>query len=364
MRIVLSGGGTGGHIYPALALREEILKIYPDAEFLYIGTEKGLESRIVREKNIAFESVKIQGLKRSLSLDNVRTLWYFLTSTQQAKKILKTFNPDVVIGTGGYVCAPVLKAAASLGLFTMIHEQNSVAGITNKVLAKYVDKICTCFEDVHEDFKKYAHKIELTGNPRGQELVQSTYDSNVLETFGLQFDKPTVLIFGGSRGALNMNRFFVNHYDRLAQQPYQVLMVTGSVHYDDVKAQLITETSNIKIVPYISNMIDVLHAVELVVCRSGATTLAELTALGVPSVLIPSPHVTNNHQEKNARALVEKGAAEIVLEQELSGDKLYHLINELMQNDSKRENMKQQARLLGITDASTRIITIMTESKK
>lgn len=361
MKIVLSGGGTGGHIYPALALRNEILKKYPQTDFLYIGTEKGLENRIVNEIGVPFQTIKVQGIKRSLSIDNIKTAYYLLTSISVAKKILKAYQPDVVIGTGGYVCGPVLYAASKLNIPTIIHEQNSVAGITNKMLAKYVTKICTCFDTVKNDFMAYQHKIVLTGNPRGQELVGTSFNKDALIQLGLSANKPTVLIFGGSRGAMNLNNHFVTHYEKYAQLNCQFLFVTGEAHYNNIIGQIQHTSDNVKIVPYLNNMVDILNLVDLVVCRSGATTLAELTALGVPSILVPSPYVTNNHQEKNARALVDKQAADIVLETELSGEKLYHLIFDLINDSQHRIQMANAAKKMGINDASSRIISVITD---
>lgn len=361
MKIILSGGGTGGHIYPALALKDYILSQYPEAEFLYIGTEKGLEHKIVCQQNIPFKTIKIQGLKRSLSLENFRTLWYMVSSIGKAKKIIRDFQPDIVIGTGGYVCAPVLYAASKCGVPTLIHEQNSVAGITNKFLAKYVDNIATCFEEVAADFEKYRHKIVLTGNPRGQEIVEKTFQANCLDAFGLSPNKPTVLLFGGSRGAMNLNKDFVQSYQDYTEQNYQVLAVTGEAHYDTIQKQLGNQYDNITVVPYLHNMVDVLHAVDLVVCRSGATTLAELTALGKASILIPSPYVTNNHQEKNAMALVGKQAALMVKETELGTGKLFALTTDLMLDSEKRQKMASEAQKMGVRDASSRLMKIIKE---
>lgn len=363
MKIVLTGGGTGGHIYPALALREYLLTKYPNAEFLYIGTEKGLENTIVPNANIPFKTVKIQGIRRSLSLENLKTLWYAISSVSSAKKILKQFKPDVVIGTGGYVCFPVVYAAAKLGIPTIIHEQNSVAGVTSKVLARVVTKICICFDAVRTDFAKYAHKIVLTGNPRGQEIVSTSSNPQTLTDLGLDAQKKTVLFFGGSRGAQNLNQHMIDYYELYAQMNAQVIFVTGNAHYSNV-IQHVKETAQFKVVPYLNNMSNVLNVVDLVVCRSGATTLAELTALGVPSVLIPSPYVTNNHQEKNARSLVDKQAAEIVLEKELSSEKLYHYVYDLMNDASQLEKMAHAAKKMGITDASVRLTQVIEEILK
>ncbi|MBF0780159.1 MULTISPECIES: undecaprenyldiphospho-muramoylpentapeptide beta-N-acetylglucosaminyltransferase [unclassified Granulicatella] len=359
MKIVLSGGGTGGHIYPALALRQYILRYYPNAEFLYIGTEKGLENTVVNKEKIPFEAIKIQGLKRSLSLENIKTAWYMLTSVRHAKKILKKFQPDIVIGTGGYVCSPVLYAASKLSIPTIIHEQNSVVGVTNKFLAKYVNNIAICFEDTVKELEKYQEKLVLTGNPRAQEVAEWTPKANSLEKYGLSSQKDTVLIFGGSRGALHLNQDFIQSYQDYAHQHYQVLMVTGQMHYEEVVSKISSKQEHIAIVPYLDDMMDILCSVNLVVCRSGATTLAELTALGLPSILIPSPYVTNNHQEKNARTLVDKQAAYMVKEEELKTGKLFALTTELMLNSDKRIAMGKHAKRLGITDASQRLFALI-----
>lgn len=361
MRIVLSGGGTGGHIYPALALRKYILSQYPTAEFLYIGTEKGLESSIVKKENIPFQAIKIQGLKRSLSFENLKTAWYMLTSVHHTKKILKSFKPDIVIGTGGYVCAPVLYAAAKLGIPTIVHEQNSVVGITNKFLAKYVNHIAFCFEETRKELEKYHTKLVLTGNPRGQEIAELAQQKpkNSLAEYGLDVNMPSVLIFGGSRGAKQINQDFIHSYQDYANQNYQIIMVTGETHYEHVVSQISTQYQHIVIVPYLNDMVNILCQVDLVVSRSGATTLSELTALGLPSILIPSPYVTNNHQEKNARTLVDKQAAYILKEDDLITGKLFALTTELMLDQDKRKAMAKNAKRMGITDASKRLLDVI-----
>lgn len=360
-RIVLSGGGTGGHIYPALALYREIQAKYPTVECLYIGTEKGLEASIVPNEGLNFKSIDIQGLKRSLSPENFKAVWLMLTSTHKAKKLLADFNPDVVIGTGGYVCAPVLYAASSMKIPTVIHEQNSVAGITNKFLSRSVDIIATCFSEVEKDFSKYAHKIRYTGNPRGQEVIQSQADPMILENqFALNASLPTVLVFGGSRGAPAINEAAFDAIDQWSKKEYQVIIATGQTHYDEFLERLATKKQtlpqNIQVVPYINNMPAVFQAIDLVICRSGATTLTELTALGLPSILIPSPFVTNNHQEANALSLVKNGAAKMIKQVDLNGSTLFNSVDDIIQNDKELMSMKQAALELGIVDASNRLI--------
>lgn len=363
MRILLSGGGTGGHIYPALALMRRIKAIHPDAEFLYVGTERGLESTIVPKAGVAFRSVEIQGLRRSLSLENLKTLYLMLTSVQKSKKIIKEFNPDVVLGTGGYVCAPVLFAASRLGIPTIIHEQNSVAGVTNKFLARFVDRIAICFEDVRNDFAKYSRKVVYTGNPRAQEVVASTEQASLTE-YGLDDNLPTVLVFGGSRGAEKINQSMVEAAAAFSGKAWQAILVTGERHFDKIQKQItsqIPDVENVKVVPYVDNMPALFRKVAVVICRSGATTLTELTALGIPSVLIPSPYVTANHQLKNAESLAKNGAAMIIEETELSGERLFDAIEELLSDAAKREKMSVRAIELGVPDAADRLFSVMQE---
>ncbi|AEB29496.1 undecaprenyldiphospho-muramoylpentapeptide beta-N-acetylglucosaminyltransferase [Carnobacterium sp. 17-4] len=366
MKILLSGGGTGGHVYPALALMRRIQELNPTAEFLYVGTEKGLENRIVKEYGIPFASVEIKGFKRSLSLDTFKTIRMFISSINQAKQIVKKFQPDIVIGTGGYVCAPIVYAASKLGVPSIIHEQNSVAGITNKFLARYVTKIAICFEEVRNDFSKYPKKVCFTGNPRAQE-VSNVQKKAALEEYNLDSEKPTVLIFGGSRGAKRINDAFVEALPLLANKNYQVLMATGDIHFETIQSQLTkikNEKFNVSVVSYIPNMPEVFSTVSLVVSRSGATTLAELTALGLPSVLIPSPYVTNDHQTKNAESLVNKNAAKLINESELTGEKLVQTLDELMLNTNMRQEMAKNAKKMGMPDASDRIIELINEIVK
>ncbi|WP_147531937.1 undecaprenyldiphospho-muramoylpentapeptide beta-N-acetylglucosaminyltransferase [Bacillus marasmi] len=363
MKIVVSGGGTGGHIYPALALIREINKNVKNAQFLYIGTKQGLESKLVPMEQIPFESIHITGFKRKLSFENVKTIFRFLKGVRDSKKLLKKFKPDVVIGTGGYVCGPVVYAAAKLGIPTIIHEQNSVPGLTNKFLSRYVDRVAICFEEARQFFPE--NKVVLTGNPRASEVLGQ--DGAVgRESVGLSLDLPAVLIFGGSRGARPINEAVLKSLSQLAIKPYQVLYVTGDVHYDKVlqEAEISGNPDNVIIKPFIHNMPQVLAGIDLTVSRAGATTLAELTSLGVPSILIPSPYVTNNHQEKNARALSDHGAAELLLETELNSTKLIKTIDDILLAEHKLDDMKHAAKRLGIPDAADRLYEVMKEITK
>lgn len=360
MKIVISGGGTGGHIYPALALVREIQKETNDAEFLYIGTTNGLESKIVPRENIHFKSIHITGFKRKLSAENLKTVFRFIKGARDSKRILKEFKPDIVIGTGGYVCGPVVYAAAKLKIPTIIHEQNSVPGLTNKFLSRYVNKIAVCFEDAKDYFPE--NKVVFTGNPRATEVIGKDGVQGRLSA-GLSATMPTVLIFGGSRGARPINEAVVKSLSDLAKKPYQVLYITGDVHFEDVKkeAELAGSPENVIIKPFIHNMPEVLSGIDLVVSRAGATTLAELTSLGIPSILIPSPYVTNNHQEKNARSLSDKGAAELLLEKDLNSKSLVKYIDMILLDKEKLNNMKMKARKMGVPDSAQRLYSVMNQ---
>lgn len=360
MRVLVSGGGTGGHIYPAISIVRYIKEKYPDSEFLYIGTEKGLESQLVPNQNIPFKTIEIQGFYRSLTLKNFKTVYLFLTSIKQAKKYIKEFQPDIVIGTGGYVCGSVVYAASKLNIPTIIHEQNSVAGMTNKFLSKYVDKVGICFTDAAEYFPK--EKVALVGNPRAQEVMMVD-KKKVLEEYGLDSDKPTIVIFGGSRGAQTINNAMKEALPLFKGKPYQVLYASGTIYFDEFKEkeELIKQLTNVTVVPYIDNMVDVLINVEALVGRSGATSMAEITALGLPSILVPSPNVTDDHQTKNAKSLVDNQAALMIKDSELTGKLLVEQVDKLMLDDQYRQTMAKASKAEGIPDAMDRLYGLIQE---
>ncbi|CAM5786967.1 undecaprenyldiphospho-muramoylpentapeptide beta-N-acetylglucosaminyltransferase [Brevibacillus borstelensis] len=365
MRVVLTGGGTGGHIYPALAVAKEISRQQPQAAFLYIGSKKGLEAQLVPRTDIPFQSVEIAGLKRKLTFDNVKTLWKFIQAVSLSKRMLREFRPDVVIGTGGYVCGPVVYAAARLGIPTVIHEQNVVPGLTNKFLARYVDRVAVSFEESLSFFP--AGKTVLTGNPRATEVMHG--DPRAGRAFlGVGEDKRVVLIFGGSRGARAINEATLAIVPRMQEFPRtHFVYVTGDVHYDSISAALKEkgeQPRNLSVYPFVHNMPDLLAAAHLMVGRAGASSLAELTALGVPSILVPSPYVTNNHQEKNARGLEKQGASIVILENELSGERLLESLSAILGSEERWAAMQKSSRQLGMPDAATKIYQVLGELKR
>ncbi|HAT54648.1 MAG TPA: undecaprenyldiphospho-muramoylpentapeptide beta-N-acetylglucosaminyltransferase [Lactobacillus sp.] len=357
MRLMVSGGGTGGHIYPALALIDDLVAKDPSAEVCYVGTHRGLESKIVPARGIQFETIKLQGFSRKLNwhgfTTNVETVNLFLKGVRDARKIIKDFQPDVVVGTGGYVSSAVLYAASRMHIPTLIHEQNSVVGVTNKFLSHFVDQIAIAFEDARSQFPQ--KKVIFTGNPRAQQVAQIHSDFH-WSSYDLKDDVPTLLIFGGSQGALKINAVSEQAIPKFNERGYQVVFVTGQKRYDDVIAQMkadkIVPATNVVVKPYISNMPEVLPRVAAIVGRAGATSLAEITALGIPSILIPSPYVTNDHQTKNARSLVNVGAAEMITEDSLTVDHLMGVVDQLMNAADKRADMAQAAKKMGVPNAA------------
>ncbi len=357
MRVVLTGGGTGGHIYPALAVAREVSRQNPQAAFLYIGSKQGLEAQLVPRADIPFQSVEISGLKRKLSLDNVKTVWKFIRAVSDAKRMLREFKPDVVIGTGGYVCGPVVYAAAKLGIPTLVHEQNVVPGLTNKFLSRSASKVAVSFSESLAFFP--AGKTVLTGNPRATEVMHGNAEAG-RRFLGVDASKKIVLIFGGSRGARAINEAvlaMVEHMSAFSDTHF--VYVTGDVHYEKITASLKGMEglpSNLSVLSFVHNMPDVLAATHVLVSRAGASTLAEVTALGVPSILIPSPYVTNNHQEKNARGLERAGAAQVIVERDLNGQSLLQALTELLNNQKRWEEMRKSSLSLGMPKAATDIV--------
>lgn len=360
MRLIVSAGGTGGHIYPALATIDALKKQEPNSEILYVGSQRGLEKNIVPQKGIAFKALEIQGFKRKLSWDNVKTMYLFLKAVKDAKKILKEFKPDVVVGLGGYVSGAVVYAAQGMGIPTVIHEQNSVVGLTNKFLSRYVDKIGIAFEAARLQFPK--EKVTFVGNPRAQEVARVRSHFNWSE-YGLKNNKPTLLIFGGSQGALKINQATIDAIPEFNKRKYQVVFVTGQKRYDGVIKQLnqghVLVGENVVIKPYIGNMPEIMPKVSIILGRAGATSIAEITALGVPSILVPSPYVTADHQTKNAESLVKAGAAEMITEADLNSDTLLSVVDNLMSEDVHRLEMEHAAKQIGVVDAADQLIALM-----
>lgn len=360
MRILLSGGGTGGHINPAIAIANYIKEKEKDATFLFVGNEGGMESRLVPKAGYPISFIRVNGLVRRITLQNVKTAINLVRSVRMARKILRDFSPDVVIGTGGYVCLPVMLAATGMKIPTLIHEQNVFPGLTVRLVAGKADVTAISFRETEKYFKKAPKNLLLTGNPIRPELLQQEKTDAKRE--------PNVLIFGGSLGAEKLNAALLELLSMTGQDYYGVLAATGEKNYDDVMGKIKEDAlhlcSNKKIVPYIYNMDTALKEADLAVTRAGAITISELCALGKPAILVPSPYVTNDHQTYNARAMEEYGAAVVITEGELSGEVLADQIKTLLSNKEQLQKMAAAAKAHAITDACQRIYDWVKSTKQ
>ena len=353
MKVIISAGGTGGHIYPALAIINKIKDMEPNSEFLYIGTDNRMEKDLIPSFGIKYEELHVTGFKRSLSLDNFKTLSNFLNARKKCLKIIKEFNPDVVIGCGGYVTAPVIWASHKLGKKTFIHEQNSVVGLANKYLSYYVDKVGVSFEETIDKFPK--GKAILTGNPCGEKAINALVCNK--EEYGLSNDKKLVIIVMGSLGSKTINDEIANNINKFEDKKYEVLFVTGNNYYESVKE--LKAPKNVRVVPFVKELSTVMKTCDLMVSRAGASTMSEITALKIPTIFIPSPYVTNNHQFKNANVLVKNNAGLLIEEKDLTIDILIDKIDEVFENEKKYNEIKENLSNLAITDSSIKIYNIL-----
>ncbi|WP_077367829.1 undecaprenyldiphospho-muramoylpentapeptide beta-N-acetylglucosaminyltransferase [Anaerosalibacter sp. Marseille-P3206] len=362
MKFMITGGGTGGHIYPALAIANEIKERYSDADILYVGTEKGLESELVPKEGFDFKTIRVKGFPRKISIEAFSTIKELFLGLNDAKKIIKEFRPDVVIGTGGYVCGPVVYMASRKKTPTIIHEQNAFPGITNKILSRYVDKIAASFEESKKYFK-YPEKVILTGNPVRKSLATVNIEK-AYKSLNIDPNIPMILSFGGSGGQKRLNESMAYVIKENANNPnIQILHVTGKRFFEsfieDMNSSGIKLKSNIQIIPYLFNIPDALNIADLVITSAGAITLAEVTVVGVPSIIIPKAYTAENHQEYNARALQEKGAGVMILEKDLSGKVLNDTILKLLKDSNKLKTMAKKSKSLGKIKAVNDIVDII-----
>lgn len=353
MRVIVSAGGTGGHIYPALAIVSKIKEEEPNSEILYIGTSNRMEKDLIPELGIKYEAINVSGLKRKLTLENIKVLYQFLKARGKCKKIIGEFNPDIVIGAGGYVTGPVIWAAHKLGKKTFIHEQNSVVGLTNKYLTKYADKIGVSFSSTLDLFPK--EKVVLTGNPCSEKALGMKKANK--ESYGLTKNKKLVLIVMGSLGSKTVNDKIVSFLDDFKDKDYEVMFVTGNSYYEKVKDLKVP--SNVKIVPFIYEMPSLMKSTDLMISRAGASTMSEILVLNVPTIFIPSPYVTNNHQYKNAMDLVNQKAALIIEEKNLTKESMINLIDSTLNDKVLYKTMKDNLKELGIKDSGERIYEVL-----
>lgn len=363
MRIVLTGGGTGGHVYPALTLWRYLQRQHPAADVLYIGTEQGLERDIVVRAGLPFVAIEAAGLKRQLSLSALRTGLSTYRGYQAAKRILRDFQPDVVVGTGGFVTLPVVYAAHQRHIPTVIWEANVRPGLTNKLCARRADVVAVSFPESAPLFGA-AKKVVMTGHPRASEVLEVTADMERAARieYGLDPRSRLIVLFAGSRGAETVNEIMLELLPRLAQQPdWQLLYVTGERHFPAIDQRATGRPDNVRIVPYVHDMPAVLRQTDVLIARAGGATLAEICAFGLASILIPSPYVTANHQEENAHRLVDHGAARMIRESDLTANRLWDELTSLLDGGdvSVRRNARDLAAPNAVGDLYQVVLDVM-----
>ena len=366
MRIIFAGGGTAGHINPALAVAGYVREQQPDAQILYVGAVGGMEERLVKQVGLEFRGIKISGFSRKLTLlglkKNVTTLKRIITASIESRKIIEEFKPDICIGTGGYVSGPVLRKAAQMGIPVIIHEQNAFPGITTKMLAHKAEYVMLAVEQAKKFFDDKC-KVVITGNPVRKEVISAT-QKEAKAKLKLD-DRPVILSFGGSLGARKINEAVIELIaDTAKTDAFQHIHAYGQFgqwflpSLED-KGVRPSEHPNLDIREYINDMQTCLAAADLVICRAGAITLSELQAQGKASILIPSPNVAENHQYHNAMALVSNRAASIIEEKDLTGEVLVRKVKELLSQPDLLREYQQNARKMAICDANERIYAII-----
>lgn len=358
MRVLISGGGTGGHIFPALAIANAIRRERPDAEIKFVGALGRMEMERVPAAGYEIEGLPVAGFDRRRLWRNFAVVVKLLRSMRRARRIVREFRPDIAIGVGGYASGPTLKAAQRAGVPTLLQEQNSYAGVTNKLLARRARRICVAYAGMERFFP--AEAIEMTGNPVRADIAQCPLTrEEAKKKLGFDPARPLVLVVGGSLGARTINETIAACVDSIAASGAQMLWQTGKYYYDEI-SRAVTAPAGVTIAPFISDMATAYRAADIVVARAGAGTISELQILGLPSILVPSPNVAEDHQRKNAQALVDAGAAIMVLDAE-AGEKLPQAILDLLGDPARRESLAANVSAMALPAADSRIARIVIE---
>jgi UDP-N-acetylglucosamine--N-acetylmuramyl-(pentapeptide) pyrophosphoryl-undecaprenol N-acetylglucosamine transferase len=353
-KVIISGGGTGGHIFPAISIANALMRIDPETEILFVGAEGRMEMEKIPAAGYKITGLPVAGLQRSFSLKNITVLIKLLKSLNKAKKVIKEFDPDVVVGVGGYASGPVLRQAGKMGIPTLIQEQNSYAGITNKLLAKRASSICVAYDGMEKYFP--SEKIIKTGNPVRQNFDDlDSLQDEALAYFNLNKEFPVILVLGGSLGAGTINNCLSGEINTLRDSDCQWLWQTGKYYFEKVKALVAkSATQNISVHGFINRMEYAYAAADIIISRAGAGTISELCLVGKPAILIPSPNVAEDHQTKNAEALSKKDAAVMIADDKAGKD----LVNEaikLISDKQKRARLSENILKLADRDADIRI---------
>ena len=355
MKVIIAAAGTGGHINPGIAIANEIKKYYNEADITFIGTTRGLENDLVPRAGYKLKTIEAYGIKRKISLNNIKNACKTLKSYKVAKNIIKEIKPDIVIGTGGYICGPVFAGAFKYGIPTVIHESNAFPGVAVKLLSKKTDTVLVGFEDAKRRLPK-AKNVIVTGTPTkvNKLNLSSEQKLEIKKQFKINNSLPIITVFGGSQGAETINKCFIEIINKKMNKEYQIIWAVGQKKYEEVRNS-IKEIYNASIVPYIYNMEEVLNLADLVVSRSGAMTITEVAKCGKPAIFIPYPYATENHQEYNAKVLANADAARIILDKDLDCIKLNQTINEIILDKSKLEQMGKNAEKISIKNVDEKI---------
>lgn len=353
-KIIISGGGTGGHIFPAISIANAIKAKYPKSSILFVGAEGKMEMTLVPNAGYEIIGLPVRGFYRGLTFKNFGVIMNLIKSMMKSRNIINNYKPDIVIGVGGYASGPICKSALNSGIPVLIQEQNSYAGITNKLLGRKAKKICVAYDGMDKFFPK--DKIILTGNPIRKDLSNTLNLGEAFRHFGLNEARQTILVLGGSQGARTINNAMVNVVSKYGgNSEIQILWQCGKFYYEDLKDKYSNIDDNIKIKPFLDRM-DMAYAIaDIVISRAGAGTISELCLLGKTSILVPSPNVAEDHQTKNAMALVEKGAAEMIKDKDAEMG-LLNKLTELIEDSSKRSSLSKNISKLGIVDSDERIV--------
>ena len=362
MRVIIAAAGTGGHINPGLAIANKIKEEEPDSEIIFIGTPRGLENDLVPRAGYGLKKINAYGLSKKLSIENLKKICSTISATGDAKKIIKEFKPDVVVGAGGYICGPVVWAAKKMKVPVVLHESNAFPGKAVKVLSKKADTVLISFEEARSRIPN-AKNIVFTGTPvKIEKREYSAEEKNkILQTVNLDSKFPIVLVFGGSQGAQKINEAIIGIIENKMNKDYQIMWATGPKQYEIIKNELaqknidIEKIDNAKIVPYIYNMEEIMNVSNIIVARSGAMTITEISNLGKPSILIPLPNVSQDHQLRNAEVLQKIGAAQIILNNELEKDILNKEIIEIASNKAKMKEMGEKASTKSVKNVQEKI---------
>lgn len=351
LRVIISGGGTGGHIFPAVSIANAVKALCPDAKILFVGALGRMEMQRVPAAGYEIKGLPIQGFDRKHLLKNIKVLYKIWKSQRMAKKIIREFRPQVAVGVGGYASGPTLNKAAAMGIPCLIQEQNSYAGVTNKLLAKKAAKICVAYEGMERFFP--AEKIMLTGNPVRQSLLETTITrEEALRSLGLDPAKKTVLLVGGSLGARTVNESVLRHLDLVEQSGVQFVWQTGKYYYADIQERLKgRELPNLKVMDFITDMGAAYRAADLVISRAGASSISEFCLIGKPVILVPSPNVAEDHQTKNALALANRDAALYVRDAD-APDTLLQLAVETVNDAAKLASLSQNVLKLALPNSA------------